>query len=225
MQRASDRRQSRSGNLPVRHGPAKRPVSATRARMLRLIGGVFGLVYVVVNAGSLPSTVAAALRVLAIAAFAGLVIATRRAVVEPKSDQSQGMAFSRPFWVVAAFESATIVGGWAVVSLALHAPHAVVAWVSVVVGVHFFALARVWRQSFYVWLGGAITACGVAGLVATMAGASDAAIAVVGGIVPGALLLAAGYRRVGHPSHAHVGSPVTRWGSRPPGGRRLHPAG
>ncbi len=71
-------------------------------------------------------------------------------------------------------------------------PHAVVAWVSVVVGVHFLMLAAIWRLRLFRHPGAAIALCGVAELTAAGAGAPTAVIAVAGGVVPGVLLLAAG---------------------------------
>jgi hypothetical protein len=168
----------------------------TRAQMHRLIGGVFGLVYVVVNAGALPSPAAPVLRALAIAAFVALVVATRRAVAEPGGTTPQAMPFSWGYWLVVAAEAAAIVAGWAVISIAFHASYAAVGWISVVVGVHFAGLALVWRQRFFNWLGAAIAICGVTGLAAAAAGSSAAVIAAVAGVAPGALLLAAGFWRI-----------------------------
>jgi len=73
-------------------------------------------------------------------------------------------------------------------------PNAVVAWVSVVVGVHFLMLAAIWRLRLFRHLGAAIALCGVAGLTAAAVGAPGAVIAVTGGVLPGVLLLAAAYR-------------------------------
>lgn len=168
----------------------------TRARMRRLIGGGFGLVYVVVNAGPLPSPAAPVLRALAIAAFTALAIATRQAAAEPSGNAPQAMSFSRGFWLVAAAEAAAIVAGWTVITFALQASYAAVGWISVVVGLHFFGLALVWRQPFYTWLGAAITICGVAGLALAATGSPAMVIAAVAGVVPGAMLLAAGFWRI-----------------------------
>jgi hypothetical protein len=93
-----------------------------------------------------------------------------------------------------AAEVAAIAAGSALLNGPLDRPRAVVAWVSVVVGMHFAALAAVWRVSLFRWLGAAIALCGLAGLAAAGLGASSAVIATVGGVLPGALLLAAGYR-------------------------------
>jgi hypothetical protein len=70
----------------------------------------------------------------------------------------------------------------------------VVAWVSVVVGVHFLVLAVIWRLALFRVLGTAISVCGAVGLIAAAAGATPVVIAVTGGLLPGVLLLTAGYR-------------------------------
>ena len=169
----------------------------TRAQLRRLIGGVFGLAYVLVNAGVLSSPAAPVLRALAIAVFAGLVIASRQATAGPDSSIPRAMPFNRGYWLLAAAEAAAIVAGWAMITLALHAAYAVVGWISVVVGMHFAGLAQVWRQPFYIWLGVAITICGLAGLPVAAVGFPAAVIAGVAGVVPGVLLLAAGFWRIG----------------------------
>ena len=55
--------------------------------------------------------------------------------------------------------------GLAVLNGRLHAPQAAVTWVSLVVGVHFLALAVLWKLAFFHWLGAAIALCGAVGLV------------------------------------------------------------
>ncbi|WP_328960924.1 hypothetical protein [Streptomyces virginiae] len=71
----------------------------------------------------------------------------------------------------------------------LHVPQATVAWISLVVGLHFFGLAVVWRMPALRLPATAMAACGAAGLVLAACGASLAVIAAVAGIAPGALLL------------------------------------
>lgn len=61
------------------------------------------------------------------------------------------------------------------------------------VGVHFVALAAVFREPFFHWLGAAIAVCGLAGLALAGAGAAQPPITVLSGVVPGALLLASGW--------------------------------
>jgi hypothetical protein len=172
------------------------PASTGEARGRRLgslIGGIFGLIYVEANVGSLPYLWATALRVAAAVAFAGLVaaLAVARGPRAP-AVPATGVGFGSRYWLVVAGEVAAIPAGAAILRPA-GLGHAVVAWVSVVVGVHFVVLAAVWRLQLFRPLGAAIALCGVAGLIAAAVGAPTAAIAGVGAVLPGMLLLAAGY--------------------------------
>ena len=122
------------------------------ARIRRLIGGAFGLVYVVAGAGVLPSPAAPVLRVLAIAAFVGLMITARRTITEPGDRAPETAPFSRDFWIVVAAEAVAIAAGVVVLAFVLDAPRAFLGWLTLVVGVHFFGLAHVWKRRFYTWL-------------------------------------------------------------------------
>ncbi|MFF4446267.1 hypothetical protein [Streptomyces sp. NPDC001502] len=165
----------------------------------RLIGAIFGLVFVVANAAALPTAAAVPLRLLAIASFIWLFIALRRARTSPAGvvggDARPGAAprmsrmFGRGYVLVVAAEVAAALAGVLVINLVLHVPQATVAWISLVVGLHFFGLAVVWRMPALRLLAAAMAACGAAGLVLAAGGASLAVIATVAGIAPGALLL------------------------------------
>lgn len=183
------------------------PGPVALARMRRLIGGAFGLVYVVAGAGALPSPAAPVLRALAIAAFAGLLITARRTITGPGDRAPETAPFSRGYWIITAAEAAAIAAGVVVLAVVLHAPRGFFGWVTLIVGVHFFGLAHVWKRRFYTWLGAVIAACGAAGLAAAAAGAPAAVIAAIAGIGPGVLLLASSYLlirryRGGEPSAA-----------------------
>ncbi len=172
-----------------------------------LIGSAFGVVYVAVNAWPFPAPVAWAARAAAIAVCAATVVAVglrarpweRRAgspappahVAAPAYSVG-GPGLARGFWLIVAAEAAALFGGLAVLNAVLHAPHAGVAWVSVVVGVHFFALGRLFQAAFFHLLGGIIAACGVLGLVFAALDTTGAATAAVAGVVPGAALLGFG---------------------------------
>jgi hypothetical protein len=159
-----------------------------------IIGGVFGLVYVIANTATLASALAAALRAIAIVAFIGLFVAMRR--ISHWEASPVRRRFGRGFWIVVVGEVSALLLGALVLTGPLNAGDAVIAWVSVVVGVHFIALAAVCHQPFYDTLGVAITICGVAALVAAAAGASTAVISVIGGVTPGFLLLGSAYRPI-----------------------------
>ena len=167
-----------------------------------LIGGVFGLIYVLVNAGPLPMAASLTLRIVGGAALAAVLVALyrggQRDVRESGTDvtgsSSGNEGFGPAYWLVVAAEIVALAAGLAVLNGPLDAPQAAVGWVSFVVGVHFFALAVVFDLPLFHRIGAAITACGVAGLTLSATGSSDAPIAVVSGILPGAILLAFAWR-------------------------------
>jgi hypothetical protein len=183
-------------------------------RLGSLIGAIFGLVYSEVNAGPLPAPGPALVRAGAAAAFAGLVIllvATRNrqrlGSERRETEDSAAGGFGRGFWLIVAAEGVSIVAGNAVLTGPLALPErGVVAWVSVVVGVHFVALGAIWRARLFHVLGSAIAACGIAGLVEASEVASAASVVTFGAILPGALLLAFAYWGVLHPATSTDGS-------------------
>lgn len=166
-----------------------------------MIAAVFGLVYVFVNTAALPVGWAGTLRGLAVAMFAAVLIAvvrtsrlaTAAADGSRASEQPTRSAFGWAYWCVVAVEVVALFIGTRVLSGPWHAPQAGVAWVSLVVGTHFFALAVIFAQPFFRWLGAAITAGGAAGVVLALAGAGTGTIGLVAGVLPGALLLAFGW--------------------------------
>jgi len=89
--------------------------------------------------------------------------------------------------------------------------------------VHFFGLAVVFGERFFHWLGGAITACGLAGIGLAGTGAGDPSIALVAGVLPGVMLLCFAWWGA-HRSARLLSSIQRRPGARNcplwPGGRR-----
>ncbi|MFG2710797.1 hypothetical protein ACGFX2_09525 [Streptomyces goshikiensis] len=172
----------------------------TKERTGRIIGASFGLAFIQVNAGALPVAAGIALRVLAAAAFVGLLVALRRTPAPaPRPDAVAAAApavhFGRGYRYVVAAEAAVGVAGIVVINNLLHAPRATVGWIALVVGLHFFGLAVVWRMPALHRLGAGLSACGAAGLVLAAAGAPQAALAAVAGVLPGALLLGSAWWR------------------------------
>jgi hypothetical protein len=162
----------------------------TPEKLGSLIGAAFGLVFVLVNTGPLPTALAVALPVIAVVAFVAVLLAVRRpgeATGRPATD-----GFGRGYWLVVAAEVVGIAAGLVLLNGPLDAPQAAVAWVAFVVGAHFFGLAVIWKQAFFHWLGAAILACGLIGLLLAAAGASDATIDLTAGVLPGGLLLGFG---------------------------------
>ncbi|MER5638891.1 hypothetical protein ABT095_18245 [Kitasatospora sp. NPDC002227] len=155
----------------------------------RLIGAIFGLVFVLRNAGELPSGAGIPLRVLAILAFLRLFLLIRRSA--PAETGQAAATFGRGYRLVVAAEVVAGAAGLFVLGQVLDTPKAAVGWIALVVGVHFFGLAAVWRMPSVHWLAAGLSACGAGGLALAFADAPTPAIATVAGITPGLLLLAA----------------------------------
>ena len=180
------------------------------------IAAVFGLLFVLLNTGALPAAMAWTLRALAVIAFIAVVVIIARGAracslanrasagpaaadaasadpvsADPAADHG-ARTFGLAYWLVVAVEVVALFGGVRLLSGPLGHPDGGVAWVSFVVGVHFFALAAVFRAPFFNWLGAAVTVCGVVGLILVFAGAGQGWIDVIGGVIPGALLLGFG---------------------------------
>lgn len=158
-----------------------------------VIGASFGLIYLLVNAGALPLDAAVALRAAGAVAFLAVLVAVWRLRGSDTPGRTPGGGYGRSFWLVTAAEAAALAAGLALLNGPLHAPGAGVAWVSTVVGAHFFALAVVFGERFFHGLGAAIVACGLTGLALVAAGARPQLVAAISGIIPGALLLASGW--------------------------------
>jgi hypothetical protein len=161
----------------------------TPNRLGLVVGAAFGLAYVLVNAGPLPSPLGALLRALAVVVFAAVLLALRGAAAPP-DDGATGPGFGRGYALVVAAEVAAFAGGNALLNGPLDLPRGVLAWISFVVGVHFLGLARIWNEPSLRLLGLAIAALGALGLGVAAAGASEAVVAAIAGVGPGALLLA-----------------------------------
>ena len=158
-------------------------------RISIVITTIFGFTYVMANTGTLPATAATAIRAIGIMAAIGLLVSLPR----PDMPDQPGLGFSRDYWLIVAAEVIAGLGGLAVLNSVLGIHDASIAWISVVVGVHFFGFYVIWRLPIMVWVGAAITVCGALGLIAAGLDRSATLIAFVAGIVPGAVLLAGGY--------------------------------
>ncbi|MEU9120380.1 hypothetical protein AB0C96_11045 [Streptomyces sp. NPDC048506] len=158
------------------------------------IGALFGTVFVVANAHDpLNPAIGITLRVLAVLTFAGLlalaVLAGRRGGPAPEGDEASRPAwFGGKFGFVVAAEVLLLIGG----NLALRGAGAptetTVAWIALIVGLHFLALTAVWQRRSIAVPGAALTALGVIGL--GMAGTRAVAwVPFVSGVLSGVALL------------------------------------
>jgi hypothetical protein len=158
-----------------------------------MIGVVFGVVFFVANAGPFGTPGSIIVRVIGIVIGLALLIrivqARRRITVTPDA-----LGFGRGYWFVVLGEVVLLFAGVLVINRVLDHPEASVAWVAVVVGVHFIVLARVWRESLFTVLGVVMTVLGLAGIVLAVTTGSAVAVAAVAGIGSGLALFAAASR-------------------------------
>ncbi|MFG3441308.1 hypothetical protein ACGF0J_29035 [Nonomuraea sp. NPDC047897] len=157
-----------------------------------LVGAVFGAVFVVVNAQSpLNSVTVNVLRVVAVLAAASVVamwFATARRERPTAAGPRRNM-FGRGYLIIVAAEVILLFGGIRLLAAWEQPEQMNVAWVAFVVGVHFVALAPVWKDWGIAVPGAVLTVLGVAGLV--MAATSAVTwVPLVSGVLSGAVLLA-----------------------------------
>jgi hypothetical protein len=153
----------------------------------------FGTVFIIVNTGDLPGPWSVIIRVAGVLAAAALVVGlafvTRSAA--PVTQAPASGFVDRRYWLIVLAEAIALFGGLIVINGVLHRSAVAVAWVALVVGVHFFGLARVWHMPHFTGLGAAITLLGLAGFVIYALGGPAAAISLVAGVGSGAALYAA----------------------------------
>jgi hypothetical protein len=160
-------------------------------RLGLVIGATFGLVYVEVNAHAVSSPIGPLLQVLGVIAYVGVLVALRRASMTQTGEGPARPGFGRGYWLVVVAEVAAFAGGNALLNGPLDLPQGVLPWISFVVGVHFIGLAKVWHEASLGWVGSGIAVLGVLGLGLAWADASHTAIALIAGVGPGVVLLAA----------------------------------
>ncbi|WP_240689271.1 hypothetical protein [Brevibacterium aurantiacum] len=175
-----------------------RPQPAAGAEIGSLIGGAFGLVFLIVNSAGFSTLGRTLVLIVGIAAFAAVAFLALRGLGRMKRAQAQtadsqvrtGGPFGRSYWIIVAIEAVALFGGIRLLSGMGH-PELGVAWVAFVVGTHFYALGSVFKLGRFHILATVVTLCGIAGFIAFFAGAPDF-IPVLGGIIPGFVLLAFG---------------------------------
>lgn len=156
-----------------------------------LVGAVFGAVFVVVNAHApLNGVVATFLRVAACLAAAAVAAMWFTAARGRRAGEGGGGAmFGRGYLAVVAAEVLLLFGGLRVLAAWGRPEQVNVAWIAVVVGVHFVALAPIWRTWNIAVPGVLLAGLGAAGFV--MAGTAAVGwVPFVSGVLSGVTLLA-----------------------------------
>lgn len=154
-----------------------------------VIGAAFGLVYVLVNATALASPAGRVVQAVGVVAFVAVLVALWRARSAPIGEGPPREGFGPVYWIVLAAELVAMFGGNLLLNGPLALPEGVLPWITLVVGVHFLPLGRLWRAPSLGWLGAGLAVLGAVGLVLAATGASHAVVATVAGLCPGAVLL------------------------------------
>lgn len=166
--------------------------SGGRRVVASVIGGIGGAAYVVINSLQLGVSTSIALGVLAIGALLWILARAWQSRQAPTDARARRFHFGLAYWAIVALEVVLIFGGRAVIAGPLQQPRAVVPWLSLVVGLHFFAFVKIWRKMIYLWLGVLITLSAIVAFGLVGIGGTDAVVALFAGIIPGMVLLAFG---------------------------------
>lgn len=153
-------------------------------RIAAMIGAVFGLVFVLVNAGAAGAPWGLLLRVLGVVLFVAVVVRLVRAPDVPVRPRGSAL---RVYWACVAAEVLAIVVGTRLLAGQGLGEYGV-AWVAAVVGLHFLPFARAFRLPSFRWLGLGLVALGALGALAGALGGGETAVALVSGVGSGLLL-------------------------------------
>ena len=154
-----------------------------------LIGGAFGLAFILFNGTWLPGAWQMVLSIVGILVFvcvvAAFVITRRRQGAAAKS----AVRFAGRYWLIVGIETILLFGGLAVVRVV--EPAAVLGWIALVVGVHFLPLAGLWREgrSELLAIGTVMAVLGLIGLVLAFASRDGELVAFIAGVGSGVVLL------------------------------------
>jgi hypothetical protein len=199
------------GGTTGRQAPGKESrIRATTAgaEIGALIGAGFGLLFLIINTTQFSTLGRTLVLALGILTFAGIVIfavrglAQRRGsntgavradadsdtAIHPDTPSRREPPFGRAYWIIVCIEAVALFAGTRMLASLGH-PELGVAWVSVVVGTHFYALGRVFGLDRFHVLATVVTLCGIGGFIAYFA-AAPAFIPVISGVISGFVLLA-----------------------------------
>jgi hypothetical protein len=160
-----------SGAQPVISGGAEYQHSRTLRRRGILVLALFAILWAVVGASGLPSDLASGARIAGVIISAAIIaVAFRpgRPMAERRRNQPDGW-YRRVGLInlVQAAAIALVVLGF----ITAQVPQLVPPVVCVIVGLHFFPLARLFDQPQYLWTAAGGCAAGIAGLLLLIAGA------------------------------------------------------
>ena len=151
------------------------------------MGAIFGLVFVLVNAGELPGPADLLVRALGIAAFVAVAVLLFRIDDEAPQHEAQPGAW-QVYRIAVVAEVIALVGGAQLLNRTGHSDLSL-PWVVTVVGVHFLPLGWAFRAPFFHVLGLVLVALGAVGGALALADVDRAVVALVSGVGAGVALL------------------------------------
>jgi hypothetical protein len=152
-----------------------------------LAGAIFGLAFILVNAGDLPTPFDLVVRVIGAVAFVAVAVLLRGSGGVPLPEA--GPRALHIYAVAVAAEVVALFGGTLLLRRTGHEELSL-PWVVIVVGVHFVPLGWAFHARFFHVLAGILVGLGVTGGALAIAGADPAAVSFVSGVCAGATLLA-----------------------------------
>ena len=178
--------------------PATRPRTAEGAEIGALIGGAFGLLFLIINTGQFSTLGRTLVIAVGVIVFVGIAVLAVRGLLRKRGgggrlgesgERGRRERTSwRAYWTIVLIEAVLLFAGARLLASLGH-PELGVAWVAVVVGTHFFALGWVFGLDRFHALATVVTLCGIGGFIAFFA-AAPAFIPVISGVISGFVLLA-----------------------------------
>ena len=182
------------------------PDELHRRIIASVVGGIGGALFIMINASPFSPVTSTILRIVAVGALAWVLV--RAWQFRDRHHSGRRSGFGRAYWMIVALEAVLIFGGRAVIVGLLDTPSTFLPWLSLAVGLHFFAFVLLWHKQVYFWLGLLVTTSAIAAFVLVAIGGAPAAVVVFSAMIPGATLLTAGVAGVetaaAHGGWSHV---------------------
>ncbi len=175
-----------TGAVAVRRPGWGIPVGMRTKPIGSIIGAIAGLVFVLVNAGTVPASLV--WRVVAIAGFVAIIwfVVLRGPEIDQLSPDREAL---RTYAMAVTAMVVAIPVGASIISNRLDRPNAVLVWVVFVVGAHFLPFAHAFQLPIFYWLSASLILVSLIGALPTLASNSVSAAGWTGVIAGFVLML------------------------------------
>lgn len=154
-----------------------------------VIGGSFGLVFILVNGGLVPIAARWALSVVSVLAFVFVLVVFVRSTTSQGGQSRPAVGFTGRYWLVVAGEAILLFGGLAI--LRPIEPATALGWIALIVGIHFVPLALLWREGRreLLTIGSLMVGLGLVGLALAFSTSDGPLVSLISGVGSGVVLL------------------------------------